>query len=146
MGKYAEMFAMARGEGLGTTIHTGETKAASGRSVIAVLKHLKPDRIGHGVRAAYNEEAVEMLAESQTTLEICPTSNHTRAVAGTWSEFHFILNTFVDAGVPITINTDGTYLCDTHLNREFEILKGTAGALSAEQREARKRAFKASFL
>ena len=61
-------------------------------------------------------------------------------------EFHFILNTFVDAGVPITINTDGTYLCDTHLNREFEILK-EAGALTSEQlEEARKRAFEASFL
>ena len=69
VGKYAEMFAMARGEGLGTTIHTGETKATSGEGVIAVLKHLKPNRIGHGVRAAYNAEAVELLAESQTTLE-----------------------------------------------------------------------------
>lgn len=146
VGKYAEMFAMARGEGLGTTIHTGETKSTSGEGVIAVLKHLKPDRIGHGVRAAYNAEAVELLAESQTTLEICPTSNlHTRAVAG-MEEFHFILNTFVDAGVPITINTDGTYLCDTHLNREFEIL-GTAGVLSQDQLEAaRVHAFKASFL
>ena len=86
-----------------------------------------------------------MLAESQTTLEICPTSNlHTRASPGWRSST--ILNTFVDAGVPITINTDGTYLCDTHLNREFEIL-GTADVLSAEQLEAaRTHAFEASFL
>ena len=140
------MFEMARDEGLGTTIHTGETKATSGEGVIAVLKHLKPDRIGHGVRAAYNEEAVSLLAETGTTLEICPTSNlHTRAVAD-MDEFGFILNTFVDAGVPVTINTDGTYLCDTHLNREFAILE-SAGVLSAEQLEvARRHAFSASFL
>ncbi len=146
VGKYAEIFEMARDAGLGTTIHTGETKATSGEGVIAVLQHLKPDRIGHGVRAAYSEEAVSLLAERQTTLEICPTSNlHTRAV-GDLNEFGFILNTFLDAGVPITINTDGTYLCDTHLNREFRIL-AEAGVLTAEQLEtARAHAFEASFL
>ena len=146
VGQYAAMFEMARSAGLGTTIHTGETKATSGEGVIAVLKHLKPDRLGHGVRAAYSKEATAMLAETQTTLEICPTSNlHTRAVSSI-DEFGFILNTFVDAGVPITINTDGTYLCDTHLNREFAIL-AEAGVLSDERlEEARVRAFSASFL
>ncbi len=146
VGQYAEMFAMARDSGLGTTIHTGETTATSGEGVIAVLKHLKPDRIGHGVRAAYNEEAIAMLAETQTTLEICPTSNlHTRAVESL-DEFQFILGSFVEHGVPITINTDGTYLCDTNLHREFTILR-ECGALDDEQLEsARRRAFEASFL
>ena len=144
--KYARIFAMARDAGLGTTIHTGETMATSGEGVIAVLKHLKPDRIGHGIRAAYNEEALDLLAESGTTLEICPTSNlHTRAVQEL-EEFRFILNTFVDQGVPITINTDGTYLCNTNLKREFKLI-GDSGYLTAEQLETiRKRAFEVSFL
>jgi adenosine deaminase len=144
--KYAKIFADARAAGLGTTIHTGETKSTSGEGVIAVLKKLKPDRIGHGIRAAYNEEALDLLAETQTVLEICLTSNlHTRAVLHL-EEFRFILNTFVDHNVPITINTDGTYLCNTNLEREFNLL-GESSILTSDQLEViRKRAFEASFL
>ena len=146
VGQYASMFAMAREAGLGTTIHTGETQATNGEGVIAVVERIKPDRIGHGVRAAYNERAMEMLAESNTTLEICPTSNlHTRAVASV-DEFKVILGTFVDRGVPITINTDGTYLCDTNLEREFALIRDS-GALSSDELErVRQRAFEVSFL
>jgi adenosine deaminase len=146
VGQYGEMFAMARDAGLGTTIHTGETSATNGEGVIAVVKHLKPDRIGHGVRAAYSDEAMDLLAETQTTLEICPTSNlHTRAVPRI-EEFKFILGRFLERGVPVTINTDGTYLCDTNLKREFQKLLD-ANALPAERLdEIRKHAFKASFL
>jgi adenosine deaminase len=120
--KYARIFARAREAGLGTTVHTGETVATSGEGVIAVMKHLKPNRIGHGVRAAYNDEAVKMLADSGTVLEICPTSNlNTRAVRHL-EEFKYVLGTFEEAGVLFTVNTDGTYLCETNLPREFGLL------------------------
>ncbi len=144
--KYARMFARARDAGLGTTIHTGETTATSGEGVIAVVKKLKPHRIGHGVRAAYSEEALEILAESGTVLELCPTSNlHTRAVLHL-EEFRFILSAFMEAGVQFTINTDGTYLCDTNLSREFSLLQ-ESDILDVDQVEAaRKRAFEASFI
>jgi adenosine deaminase len=144
--KYARMFAEARDAGLGTTIHTGETKATSGEGVIAVVKKLKPHRIGHGVRAAYSQEALEILAESGTVLEICPTSNlHTRAVLHL-EEFRFILGAFEEAGVGYTINTDGTYLCNTNLQREFSLLLDS-GILDDERVEAAQRlALKASFI
>lgn len=144
--RYAKMFQRARDAELGTTIHTGETKNTSGEGVIAVVKRLKPDRIGHGVRAAYNEEALKRLADQGTVLEICPTSNlHTRAVRHL-EEFSFILGAFLDAGVRFTINTDGTYLCSTNLQREFRLLR-ESGILSQDDAEAaRKLAFDASFI
>ena len=143
---YAEYFARARAAGLGTTIHTGETQATSGEGVIAVLKHLRPHRIGHGIRAAYNDEAIARLADTGTVLEICPTSNlHTRAVSSI-DDFHYIISRFREGNVPFTINTDGTYLCRTNLQREFSILE-EIGALSAQEIPAiRQRAFEASFL
>lgn len=143
---YAEYFARARSAGLGTTIHTGETQATSGEGVIAVLKHLRPHRIGHGIRAAYNDEAIARLADTGTVLEICPTSNlHTRAVSSI-DDFHYIISRFRDGNVPFTINTDGTYLCRTNLQREFSILEDI-GVLSADEIPAiRQRAFEASFL
>jgi len=144
--KFARLFSLAREAGLGTTIHTGETPNTSGEGVIRVVRELKPARIGHGVRAAYNEEALKVLADTQTVLEICPTSNlYTRAVRHL-EEFRFILGTFVDAEVPITINTDGTYLCSTNLQREFSLLE-EANILSVEElEEIRLRAFEKSFL
>ncbi len=143
---YGKIFQRARDAGLGTTIHTGETSNTSGEGVIAVLKKLKPDRIGHGVRAAYNEEALQRLADAGTVLEICPTSNlHTRAVRHL-EEFRFILGAFIEAGVRFTINTDGTYLCSTNLQREFRLLV-ESGILAADEAErARVLAFEASFI
>jgi len=144
--RYAKMFQRAREAGLGTTIHTGETVNTCGEGVIAVVKHLKPDRIGHGVRAAYSEEAVKRLVDTDTVLEICPTSNlHTRAVRDL-EELRFILGTFLEAGIPITINTDGTYLCGTSLRREFNLLT-ESDILSAQEADtARQLAFQRSFI
>lgn len=144
--KYAEIFAQARAAGLGTTIHTGETHATSGEGVVAAVQRLKPDRIGHGIRAAYSDEALQVLADAGTVLEICPTSNlHTRAVRHL-EEFKFILGTFVDRGVRFTVNTDGTYLCRTNLKREFNLLE-EAEILGADELEkARNLAFDVSFI
>lgn len=119
---YAGLYAKARDAGLKTTIHTGETTNTNGEGVIAVIKHLKPDRIGHGIRAAYNEAAMDAVGAAGVVLEICPTSNlHTRAVRDL-SELGHILNTFLDRKVKFTINTDGPYLLKTNMRQEVELL------------------------
>lgn len=131
VGRYAGLFQRARDAGLGTTVHTGETPATNGEGVIAVIKHLKPRRIGHGIRAAYDDEAMRMLNGEGVTLEICPTSNlHTRAVSGL-PEMSFVLQRFLKAGVRFTINTDATYMLATDLRREVELLY-MSGILSGE--------------
>ena len=146
VGKYARIFARARAAELGTTVHTGETTATSGEGVMAVLRELKPHRIGHGVRAAYNDDAVKMLADTGVVLEICPTSNlNTRAVRHL-EEFRYVLGTFLDAGVRVTINTDGTYLCGTNLHKEHRLLVEAEILSSAESERARALAFEVSFL
>jgi len=143
---YASMFRRAREAGLGTTIHTGETPATGAEGVLRVVEQLKPHRIGHGIRAAYSEEALKRLADSGTVLEICPTSNlHTRAVRHL-EEFKFILGTFHDAGVRFTINTDGTYLCSTSLQREFKLLEEAEILGAGELEFSRALAFEASFI
>ena len=120
--QYAKLFKTARDAGLKTTVHTGETTATSGEGVIAVIEALKPHRIGHGIRAAYNKRAVEMLKSEDIVLEICPTCNlRTRAVKD-FEEFKMIFSTFDKAGVLYTINTDGPYLLNTHMRQEFEML------------------------
>jgi adenosine deaminase len=120
--RYESLFRRAREAGLKTTVHTGETPHTSGEGVIAVLKHLRPDRIGHGIRAAYNQEALDLLRDSGVVLEICPSSNlATHAVKGL-AELGHILHVFLDNRIPFTLNTDGPYLLDTNLAQECTLL------------------------
>jgi adenosine deaminase len=133
--RYRELFARARDAGLGTTIHTGETSHTGAGGVLAVLTELKPTRIGHGIAAAKSDEAVKRLADTGTVLEICPTSNlRTHAITGL-DELGGILQRFFDAGVGITINTDGTYLLGTTLRKEYDLLlaHGTITAAQAQR-------------
>ncbi|MBX2813379.1 MAG: adenosine deaminase [Myxococcales bacterium] len=128
--RFADLFTRAKQAGLRTTAHTGETANTAGEGIMAVITNLKVDRIGHGIRAAYSEEAMQMLIGEGVTLEICPTSNlHTRAVKDL-DELRSILHTFLDRGVRFTINTDATYMLNTDLRREAELLV-TANILSA---------------
>src|ERR671922_1944295 len=72
----APLVEAARGAGLGVTIHVGEEGGRDGIEEIAeVVEHLRPDRIGHGILAAQDEETMGLLREAGIVLEICPTSN-----------------------------------------------------------------------
>jgi adenosine deaminase len=116
--RYEKLFARARSAGLKTTVHTGETSHTSGEGVIATLRYLKPHRIGHGIRAAYHEEALDMLADSGVVMELCPSSNLATGAVKDLAEFGFVVSKFRERKIPFTINTDGPYLLDTSLADE----------------------------
>jgi len=123
VGAYEDLFAHARAAGLKTTVHTGETAGTGAEGVIAVVDRLRPHRIGHGIRAAYDEGAMRLLKEHDVVLELCPTSNlHTRAVSGV-EELRHIVQTFLDRGVKLTLNTDGPYLLDTDMQHEVALVE-----------------------
>src|ERR671928_256777 len=55
----------ARAAGLGITIHVGEEGGADGIAEIGeVVEHLRPDRIGHGILAAQDEETVRLVRQA----------------------------------------------------------------------------------
>jgi adenosine deaminase len=121
--QYEDLFEKARRAGLKCTVHTGETKGTGAEGVMSVIERLKPHRIGHGIRAAYDETAMKMLKERDVVLELCPTSNlHTKAVEGL-DEMRHIIKTFWDRRVKFTINTDGPYLLETDMRREIEMVE-----------------------
>lgn len=121
--QYEDLFERARKAGLRCTVHTGETHGTGAEGVVAVVERLKPNRIGHGIRAAYDEAAMKLLKERDVVLELCPTSNlHTRAVEGI-KELEHIMRTFWDRGVKFTINTDGPYLLDTDMSKEIALVE-----------------------
>jgi len=121
-GKYADLFAKARKAGLGITVHVGETPASPASDVIETIEIAKPNRIGHGIQAAFSDEALKLLREKKICLEICPTSNlQTHAVSGL-EQLATVLRVFSDAQVPFTINTDNPYLSHTNLRYEIDLL------------------------
>ncbi|MGZ6081690.1 MAG: adenosine deaminase [Myxococcaceae bacterium] len=123
VGAYQDLFQRAREAGLKTTVHTGETLGTGAEGVIAVVDRLRPHRIGHGIRAAYDESAMRLLREQDVVLELCPTSNlHTHAVSGV-DELKHIVQTFLDRGVKVTLNTDGPYLLETDMQSEVAMVE-----------------------
>jgi adenosine deaminase len=144
--RYRDLYARARAAGLGTTIHTGETTHTGPEGVLAVIEKLRPDRIGHGIAAAQSDEAMRKLIEQSVVLELCPTSNlRTRAVTGI-AEFGQIWKRLRQAGVRLTVNTDGTYLLGTTLRAEFDLLSQEGILNDAEARLCIETARASSFI
>src|SRR5439155_500323 len=126
----------AREAGLGVTIHVGEEGGRWGvEELREVVDVLRPDRIGHGILAAGNQELMASLRDADITLEVCPTSNLlTKALAGE-DELRHVFATFLEHGVSFTIATDGPEMMRTHLRDEFELLL-RIGALGADDARA----------
>jgi aminodeoxyfutalosine deaminase len=110
-------FAAARAAGLRSVPHAGETTGPE--TVWDAVRLLGADRIGHGTSSAADPALLEHLAAEEIVLEVCPTSNiATRAVA-TLDEHP--LRAFVEAGVPVTINSDDPPMFGTTLNGEYAV-------------------------
>jgi adenosine deaminase len=141
---YRSLFRRVRKHGLGITVHTGESGPVE--EIGAVIEQLEPDRIGHGVKAAYDERTMAMIRERGITLEVCPTSNLNSRVVSGWDELRWIFETFRRNGVRYTINTDGPEMLKTYIRDELASL-ARHGILSyEEQLQAATWAREASFV
>ena len=110
-------FDAARAAGLHSVPHAGETTGPE--TVWDSIRLLGAERIGHGTSSASDPALLAHLAAEGITLEVCPSSNiATRAVA---SLADHPLRAFVEAGVPVTINSDDPPMFGTTLNEEYAI-------------------------
>ncbi|WP_018426110.1 adenosine deaminase [Hoeflea sp. 108] len=138
---YVRAFEIAREAGLGITIHAGEL--LGWESVAAALDHIRPSRIGHGVRAIENPDLVKRIADEGIVLEICPGSNIALKVFDSFGEHPF--RKLRDAGCKVTLNSDDPPYFWTSLKREYDIATEHFGmddkALMATTRTAIEAAF-----
>jgi aminodeoxyfutalosine deaminase len=150
---YADVFALAKSEGLGSVPHAGEV--AGPASIRGALQALQADRIRHGFRAVEDATLVQELADRAIVLDVTPVSNvRTGAVAAL--EEH-PLPRLVEAGVRCSISTDDPAMFDTDLAREYRAAAslgvdprsayeaGVAGALCDEDTRDRLRGLGESF-
>ncbi len=138
------VMAMAHEAGLGVTVHTGE--ATSTEEMWAVVKYLKPQRIGHGIACVKDAKLMEYLRENEIVLETCPTSNLKTQVVKDWSQLKEIYTTLKNYGVKFTINTDGPVLQKTTLKREYCLLEEKQILSQEELLRANQIAHEASFI
>ena len=142
----APMVETAREAGLGVTIHVGEEGGAIGREEIAeVVEILRPERIGHGILAAGDDELMTELREREIVLEICPTSNLLTKALPDEDAVRSTFRVFVENGVLFTIATDGPEMMRTHLRHEFDLLLRIGALDAAEAEEANRRGHDAAF-
>jgi adenosine deaminase len=114
---FARAFDIARESGLGITVHAGEL--AGWESVAAAMDHLRPSRIGHGVRAIENPDLVRRISAEGVVLEICPVSNIELQVFESFAQHPF--PRLRDAGCRVTLNSDDPPYFWTSLKREYEV-------------------------
>lgn len=108
-------YRVAAGAGLRLTCHAGEALGAD--SVREAIDGLGAERIGHGIRAIEDRALVEELAERGIPLEVCPTSNLYTGVVPFYHE-HPVTD-LLEAGVPVSINTDDPTFFHTSLVEEY---------------------------
>src|ERR671926_31425 len=143
----APMVEEARAAGLGVTIHVGEEGGDVGRDEIGeVVEVLRPDRIGHGILAAGDEELMSALRDAEIVLEICPTSNLLTKALADEDALRETFRAFADNGVAFTVATDGPEMMRTHLRDEFELLLRIEALDADEAHEANRRGHAASFV
>lgn len=118
----AEMFRKAKELGIPFTIHAGE--CGSAKSIWDAIE-LGASRIGHGIAAAKDETLMRYCADHKIPFEMCPVSNLQTKAVRTMEEYPFLR--FLEAGMPVTINTDNRTVSNTSMTKELELLQGYYG-------------------
>jgi len=117
--EFERAFGIAGRAGLLLVPHSGELLGAA--SVTATLDRLRPDRIGHGVRAVEDPEVVKRIASAGITLEVCPSSNVALGVAPDAASVP--VRTLFEAGVPVALGADDPLLFGRRLVKQYEIAR-----------------------
>jgi adenosine deaminase len=120
---FAGVFEEARRLGFRTTAHAGE--ADGPESVWQVVRDLRVERIGHGIRAVEDPSLLRLLEARQIALEVCPTSNVCTGVVSSFAEHP--VTQLVEAGVPVAINTDDPKMFGISLAEEYGKLRDLLG-------------------
>lgn len=139
---FIDVFHAARELGFRTSAHAGE--AAGAASVWTAVHSLQVDRIGHGTRAAEDEELLEYLIEHRIPLEMCPISNLRTGVVRTIEEHP--IRQFFDRGILVTVNTDDPKMFGSSLADELTLLAERLGFSGRELQTILLNGITASFL
>jgi adenosine deaminase len=134
---FAGVFDAAREAEVHLVHHAGET--AGPASVWEALTVGHAERIGHGIRALEDPGLVTELRRRRVPLEVCPYSNVLLGLVPSLAEHP--LPRMVEAGLTVTLNTDG----ETSLAAEYQRAREIFGCSDAELANLARAAVDSSF-
>jgi adenosine deaminase len=141
-GKFKEVFARARQEGLLAVAHAGEEGPAE--YVWGALDELGAVRIDHGVRSLEDDALVERLVRTETPLTVCPLSNVRLAVVGDMTQHP--LRDMMEKGLVVTVNSDDPAYFGGYVNANYRAAHEALGLTAEQLTTLARNSFQASFL
>jgi adenosine deaminase len=120
---FAAAFRIAARAGLASVPHSGELLGPD--HVDATLRHLRPDRLGHGVRTAEDPALLARVVDAGIALEVCPASNVALGVYRTLDDVP--LRRLVDSGARLALGADDPLLFGPRLAAQYAAAREVHG-------------------
>lgn len=138
---FRELYSEARENGLRLTAHAGETVGPEG---LWGAINIGAERLGHALSAIEDPELLEVLAERQTPLEICVTSNLKTGCCHTLLDHP--VRQYFDSGLMVTLNSDDPAMFGSNIEEEYQLAAIEYGFTAEHLRELAANSIEASFL
>ncbi len=138
---FKELYAEARDAGLRLRCHAGES--AGPESVWAAL-NIGAERLGHALTAQHDDELMDVLAERQIPIELCPSSNVATGLCRSMAAHP--LRRYFESGLMVTLNSDDPPMFHTDLLGEYRIAHEEFELNLEQLRELATNSIEASFL
>ncbi|MFH5822041.1 adenosine deaminase [Georgenia sp. AZ-5] len=137
---WAPAFRIARHAGLAGVPHGGELLGPE--HVRDVLAHLKPARLGHGVRSAEDPDLLARIVDAGIALEVCPASN---VSLGVYHDARDVpVPQLLDAGAQVALGADDPLLFLSRLVDQYRIAREAHGLDDAALAELARSSIRAS--
>lgn len=138
--EFGPAFAIARRAGLASVPHGGELLGPG--HVAEVLDHLHPDRLGHGVRSAEDDDVLRRVVDRGVALEVCPASNVSLGVYRDPADVP--LRRLVEAGATVALGADDPLLFGSRLVDQYRSAREDLGFSDAELADLARSSIRAS--
>ena len=141
MKNYAYLFTDYHKKGYPMTIHAGDNGIPQNVSTVI---DWGATRIGHGKHCYYDPEVTKKVIETNTTLEVCITSNIHCKTEPSYKEHP--LKPLYDMGVKVSMSTDNMSISQIDLDFEYDRAKEEMGFTDNELIQMNINAIEASFM
>lgn len=140
--KFAEVFALARSEGLKLTMHCDVNQLNTLVHLGQVLHDIRVDRIDHGVNSLEDPALCAIIRERGIGLTVCPVSN--RFCVQDLTAGH--IRRMLQLGMRATVNSDDPAYFRAYLNENLRALREEGGLEEGEIVQLVRNSFEVAWL